>query len=87
MRKSPELKIIGDWEGNEGEVQTCLVVDVPLVFDFGGSWRHSTELIVFSGGVREPENQNFGVQNTEISIFFALWPTFSWHRGKGTREF
>lgn len=36
--------MIEGWEKDEGEAQACLVVDLPLAFDFGRSWRHSSEL-------------------------------------------
>lgn len=57
-----------------GEVHACAFVDLPLAFDYGHSWRHSTELDepIFCG-VGKPENQNFGIQHSERVQDFVLW--------------
>lgn len=57
-----------------GEVHACAVVDLPLAFGYGHSWRHSTELDEpFFCGVGKRENQNSGIQNPESVQEFVLW--------------
>lgn len=74
-----------------GEVHACLVVDLPLPFDYGHSWRYSTELDepFFWGWWGSLKNRTLGFKIQKESrtfCFMVLWPAFCWCGGEGKKK-